>query len=343
VLNAVSLFLMLASAVLALTAAAAPYLIAEQQSKDMIDALSAARAALPLASATLTRDNGQLFITGYSQGGYVAMATDRAMQAAGMTVTAAAPMSGPYALAAFVDAVFYGEVNGGATISSTLLLTAYQHAYGNIYADPVDVFAQPYAAGIDTLLPTTATRSELYAQDELPANALFSLTPPAPAFAADTPPTTAAKRPAISTSTDTRRSVVADSNSELMVGQFLLVAGAHDLDEAGAIAAAALGFVKRLVDQADRAVERNVGRRTRHGEVRVADGNRAADQLSVPHTGSRRTACSSRSAVKSACAGVIGPSTARNSSPPQRTSLSFSRSAADRRWLMAASTASPAG
>jgi poly(3-hydroxybutyrate) depolymerase len=169
-----------------------PYLIAEQQSKDMIDALSAARAALPLASATLTRDNGQLFITGYSQGGYVAMATDRAMQAAGMTVTAAAPMSGPYALAAFVDAVFYGEVNGGATISSTLLLTAYQHAYGNIYADPVDVFAQPYAAGIDTLLPTTATRSELYAQDELPANALFSLTPPAPAFAADTPPTTPA-------------------------------------------------------------------------------------------------------------------------------------------------------
>jgi hypothetical protein len=109
-----------------------------------------------------------------------------------MTVTAAAPMSGPYALAAFVDAVFYGEVNGSGTISSTLLLTAYQHAYGNIYAEPVDVFEEPYAAGIESLLPTTETRSELYAQDELPENALFSLTPPAPAFAADTPPTTPA-------------------------------------------------------------------------------------------------------------------------------------------------------
>ena len=146
-----------------------PYLIADQQSKDMIDALTAARSALPFASATLTKDSGQLFITGYSQGGYVAMATHRAMQAAGMKVTASAPMSGPYALAAFVDAVFYGEVNGGAPISSTFLLTAYQRAYGNIYADAVDVFAAQYASGIDSLLPSTTPRSQLYAQGKLPA------------------------------------------------------------------------------------------------------------------------------------------------------------------------------
>ena len=139
-----------------------PYLIADQQSKDMIDGLAAARTALPLASATLTKDNGQLFITGYSQGGYVAMATHRAMQAAGMKVTAAAPMSGPYSLGAFVDAVFYGHVNGGATVSSTLLLTAYQKAYGNIYANPVDVFEDQYAGGIDSLLPSTTPRSQLY-------------------------------------------------------------------------------------------------------------------------------------------------------------------------------------
>ncbi len=169
-----------------------PYLIADQQSKDMIDALTAARTALPLASATLTKDNGQLFITGYSQGGYVAMATHRAMQAAGMTVTAAAPMSGPYALAAFVDAVFYGEVNGDAPVSSTLLLTAYQKAYGDIYANPGDVFETQYARGIDSLLPTTTPRSQLYAEGKLPEFALFSSTPPAPAFAGDTPPTTPA-------------------------------------------------------------------------------------------------------------------------------------------------------
>ena len=169
-----------------------PYLIADQQSKDMIDALTAARSALPFASATLTKDSGQLFITGYSQGGYVAMATHRAMQAAGMKVTASAPMSGPYALAAFVDAVFYGEINGDAPISSTLLLTAYQRAYGNIYANAADVFEAQYATGIDSLLPSTTPRSQLYVQGKLPEYALFGSTPPAPAFADITPPQTPA-------------------------------------------------------------------------------------------------------------------------------------------------------
>lgn len=168
------------------------YLIADQQSKDMIDALTAARTALPLASLTTVQDNGKLFITGYSQGGYVAMATHRAMQAAGMKVTASAPMSGPYALAAFVDAVFYGEVNGDATVSSALLLGAYQTVYGNIYANATDVFEPQYANGIQTLLPSTTPRSQLYAQGKLPEYALFSLTPPAPEFAAITPPTTPA-------------------------------------------------------------------------------------------------------------------------------------------------------
>src|SRR5277367_5801555 len=82
-----------------------PYLNGDQQSKDMIDSLAAARSAYATAS---TSDNGKVFITGYSQGGYVAMATHKAMQAAGTVVTAAAPMSGPYALAAFGDAIFMG-------------------------------------------------------------------------------------------------------------------------------------------------------------------------------------------------------------------------------------------
>jgi dienelactone hydrolase len=167
-----------------------PYLIADAQSKDMIDALTAARTALPVASLTSVKDNGELFITGYSQGGYVAMATHRAMQAAGMNVTASAPLSGPYALAAFVDAVFYGQVNGDATVSSTLLLTAYQDAYSNIYDDPSDVFEAQYASGIQTLLPSTTLRSDLYADGKLPEYALFSPTPPAPAFAAYSPATT---------------------------------------------------------------------------------------------------------------------------------------------------------
>ncbi len=49
---------------------------------------------------------------------------------------------GRHALAAFVDAVLNGEVNGGAPVSSTLLFTAYQNAYGNTYTDPGEVFSK---------------------------------------------------------------------------------------------------------------------------------------------------------------------------------------------------------
>src|SRR5260221_14521913 len=41
--------------------------------------------------------------------------------------------------------------------------------------------------------------------------------------------------------------------------QFLFIAGAHDLDQTGAVPTPAFGHVERLVDQADRAVERDVG------------------------------------------------------------------------------------
>ncbi|RZJ08446.1 MAG: hypothetical protein EOP39_13815, partial [Rubrivivax sp.] len=71
-----------------------PYQIADQQAKDMMDALAAARKALPALTPAIA-DNGRLFLTGHSEGGYAAMATQRAMQAAGMAVTAAAP-SPPY-------------------------------------------------------------------------------------------------------------------------------------------------------------------------------------------------------------------------------------------------------
>ena len=166
-----------------------PYLNADQQSKDMIDALSAARQALGASGLLQATAGTQLFITGYSQGGYVAMATQRAMQAAGMPVTAAAPMSGPYALSAFFDAVMSGQVDGGAPVFMTLLLTGYQKAYGNIYAAPAELFEDPYAAGIDALLPTTGSRGDLYASGKLPQFALFSATPPEPRYAAITPAT----------------------------------------------------------------------------------------------------------------------------------------------------------
>ena len=166
-----------------------PYLNADQQSKDMIDALAAARSAYSAASAS---DNGKVFITGYSQGGHVAMATHKAMQAAGMTVTAAAPMSGPYALAAFGDAIFEGEVNTSGPLNLDLVVTSYQHSYNNIYSAPTDVYETAYAATADELLPSATAISTIYANGQLPENALFNSASPGAAYNAFTPATTPA-------------------------------------------------------------------------------------------------------------------------------------------------------
>ncbi|NDU86173.1 MAG: alpha/beta hydrolase [Ferrovum sp.] len=151
-----------------------PYLNAVQQSGEMVDALTAARSALGHIFAAGTTDNGKLFLTGYSQGGHVAMATHRAMQAAGMTVTASAPMSGPYALGAFADAIFFGDVDLGATVFSPFLTTSYQKAYGNIYSATSDIYAPPYAAGIETLLPNVLPVATLFQQNQLPQTAMFN-------------------------------------------------------------------------------------------------------------------------------------------------------------------------
>ena len=155
-----------------------PFLNASQQSGEMMDILAAAPHALPDTLAATTADNGKLFVTGYSEGGYVAMATQRAMEAAGPKITAAAPMSGPYALEAFGDAVFFGSVNLGSTVFAPLLTTSYQHAYGNIYSCDHRCLLVDLCIDIDTLLPNVMPLSTIFAQKLLPQTALFDSTTP---------------------------------------------------------------------------------------------------------------------------------------------------------------------
>jgi hypothetical protein len=93
-------------------------------------------------------------------------------------VTAAAPMSGPYALEAFGDALFLGNVDLGSTEFAPLLTTSYQKAYGNIYSAPSDVYSATYAAGIETLLPSDTPIDTIYATGLLPETALFDSATP---------------------------------------------------------------------------------------------------------------------------------------------------------------------
>jgi hypothetical protein len=101
-------------------------------------------------------------------------------------------MSGPYALSAFGDAIFQGQVSSSAPLNVTLLLTSYQHAYGNLYTSTTDIYEPAFATGIDTLLPSTLSQGDLYNQGKLPSSILFNNTPPDPSYAAMTPATTPA-------------------------------------------------------------------------------------------------------------------------------------------------------
>jgi hypothetical protein len=155
-----------------------PYLDGAANAMDMMDALAAARAALLTTFTPATSDDGKLYVTGYSEGGYVAMATVKALQAAGEVVTASAPSSGPYALEAFGDAIFFGQVNLGSTEFGPLTTTSYQHAYGNVYTQTSDVYSATYASGIDTLLPSTTPIGTLFQEGKLPETSFFDSATP---------------------------------------------------------------------------------------------------------------------------------------------------------------------
>jgi predicted esterase len=151
-----------------------PYLDRVAQASDMIDALRAARGSFAAIGA---RDSGKLLVSGYSQGGYVALATQRAMQEQGggeFTLAAASGMSGPYAISRFGDELFGGAPRNGATVIVPMIVNAGQHAGAALYRTPADVYEAQYAGGIADLVPGTLGSGELVGQGKLPSSALFA-------------------------------------------------------------------------------------------------------------------------------------------------------------------------
>lgn len=165
-----------------------PYLNAENQALDVVDGMRAAYTHLNAASTN--KPGTKLFVTGYSQGGHVAMAVHRALErdyAAEFTVTASGPMSGPYNLGKFVTLVNSGPnpgtcpadninctVNAGATIFTPLLLTSWQRSYGNVYGAATEAYQDPFAATAETLFPTDTPVDQLIAAGKLPADPTFT-------------------------------------------------------------------------------------------------------------------------------------------------------------------------
>jgi pimeloyl-ACP methyl ester carboxylesterase len=148
-----------------------PYLNAEAQTNDVIDAVRAARSVLA-ELGTVSSD--KMFITGYSQGGHVALATHREMQTKypkEFIVTASGPMSGPLSLEKFLTTVYAGSVNAGAPVFTPLIVDSYQNSYGNLYARASDIYQSPFDTTAVGLLPTAdAATIAAFGFNKLPQN-----------------------------------------------------------------------------------------------------------------------------------------------------------------------------
>ncbi|MEZ5657186.1 MAG: alpha/beta fold hydrolase [Burkholderiaceae bacterium] len=163
-----------------------PYLKADAQSADMIDALRAAEQWL----AAQARPWRELFVAGYSQGGHVAMATHRALErdhAGRFTVNGSFPMSGPYALERSFEQILSGRpVQGAAPLAAFALSARLRSNPGS--GPPARLFESPYDARVPGLFPGGSGADEALARDLIPANLLASGGSPyllRPGFVAD--------------------------------------------------------------------------------------------------------------------------------------------------------------
>jgi pimeloyl-ACP methyl ester carboxylesterase len=136
-----------------------PYLHAASEASAVLDSMRAVRSAAKTLHVPLS---GKVFLSGHSQGGQSSVATQRAIEALDtkeFDLRGDAPSSGPYALSqTFEDSL--RKQSQDAPILAAYIIPGYEKIYGNVYNDPAEVFKQPYAANIDTLLPVDTYHDE---------------------------------------------------------------------------------------------------------------------------------------------------------------------------------------
>jgi len=95
--------------------------------------------------------NSQLFLLGYSEGGYVTMTATRELQlnhADEFTVTASAPLSGPHDLSGVMRGAMLSDSTSKAPYFLPFLLTGYHYASRGTLFSPSSVLIPPYNATV---------------------------------------------------------------------------------------------------------------------------------------------------------------------------------------------------
>jgi len=126
-----------------------PYVMKKSLASSSIDFITAAKKFAKDNNITLS---DKLFVTGYSEGGYTAMSTVKKLEEINITVTAAAPMAGPYGLdymgksaLGFTDE----SLENYAMTYTALTINAYIKSYDKNISM---IMKEPYASKMDKLL-----------------------------------------------------------------------------------------------------------------------------------------------------------------------------------------------
>jgi len=134
-----------------------PYVHGSSLAQQVIDMLRASRDIIGGTvgnSSSPCSWNSQLFLMGYSEGGYVTMITTRELQlnhAAEFTVTASAPLSGPHDLSGVMRGVILANATFKAPYFLPFLLTGYNYASGGTLFSSASTLASTYSTTIPPL------------------------------------------------------------------------------------------------------------------------------------------------------------------------------------------------
>jgi len=132
-----------------------PFILRKSLATSTIDFIKAAKIFAIKNSIKL---NGQLFLTGYSEGGYAAMATLQKIEGDGeLNVTLTAPMAGPYALDPMAMSVLHTD-----KLSVPSFMANIGYAYAKAYEHSIsDIINEPYASMLEGLFDGDKNRSEI--------------------------------------------------------------------------------------------------------------------------------------------------------------------------------------
>lgn len=109
--------------------------------------------------------DGRVFLTGYSEGGYLSLLTQKVIEedySSEFNLTAVAPSAGPYDLKGTIDSAFQSNRYEGDIAYIGFFFTAYNEVYGWNRLD--EIFSNPYASRMSNLYNGSKTWGEIMSQ-----------------------------------------------------------------------------------------------------------------------------------------------------------------------------------